>query len=148
MSATAKTITLVSIIIIFIIGVVWILSKDDKTFTKQQTKVEYKQETMTLDSLRKMNIDITLWAESKESFEKLHNIKLESVSSRIETFTKDLGSEFSWEAYKKYMEWEVTTMSIFTDFRSETDKFVAIGDYFQDGNKVKFYAQVYKYPTK
>lgn len=114
----------------------------------EEVKVEEQMPTIRLDSLAKLNIHVSLWAEDKESFELLHKVKLEMVSSHPESFVSALSSEFSWEAYKYWMNWEVSTMSIFTDYRLDTDLFVVIGYYILDGQKIHFYGDVYKYPHK
>lgn len=62
-------------------------SQDDKKMPKQtETEVQTTEEvqtiseevpTISLDSIKKLGIDITLWAESPEDFEKIHMVKLE-----------------------------------------------------------------------
>lgn len=140
-----KKIKLAFVISVFLVVFSGCISNTNKEEATQQTIQVKQDEGIRLDSLAKLNIHVTLWAEDKESFEQLNNVKLELVSSRVELFKVKLESEFSWEGYKRWMNWEETNMSIFTYFRKDQDKFVCIGDYFIDGQILIFRGNMYKY---
>lgn len=129
---------------------IWLVPLRIEPEQKEQTKPVISQNLgIRLDSLAKLNIHITLWTESKEDFQKLHGAKwLEKLNSRTETFLYDMtqsSGDFSWEAYKDWMYWQETTIGMFTNFRGETDRFVAVGYYVLDGQKLRFYGDIYKY---
>lgn len=113
----------------------------------QEVRLEEQRPTIRLDSLAKLNINVTLWVESKKDFESLYDVELEIVSFYPESFVGNFSSEFSWEVEKYWMNWEVSSMSIFTDYRLDTDRFVVIGYYTLDGQRIHFYGDVYKYPA-
>jgi hypothetical protein len=125
-------------------------SKEQDKQTIKQTQAKNELGIISLDSLSKLNIHITLWTESKQSFEDLEQVQLQSIGSRKEQFTRRTPNpfnDFNWNWHKKNMNWVITTMDLFTHFRDSTDKFVVIGYYTIDAQKeiLNFQGDVYKY---
>jgi hypothetical protein len=130
---------------LFIIGYVYFWQKEETP-----NKDQLVEQTISLDSLSKLNIHITLWTESKRNFEELKQVELQSIGSKKEQFvrrTPNPFNDFDWNWYKKNMNWVITNMDLFTHFRDSTDKFVVIGYYTIDAQKetLNFKGDVYKY---
>lgn len=123
--------------------------QSEQTISQDRAKTELVR-TISIDSLSKLNIHITLWTESKQNFEDLEQVQLQSIGSRKEQFvrrTPNPFNDFDWNWYKKNMNWVFTNMDLFTHFRDSTDKFVVIGYYTIDSKKeiLNFEGDVYKY---
>ena len=108
-----------------------------------------KIESMSIDSLSKLGIDITLWTEGKIEFETITKDTLKEVAWSVQTFSADMrGSEaFDWSVIKKYMRWHGNNkqLSIFNNKKGQ--KFVVIGAYFPstDALTLRFMGNLYQY---
>lgn len=135
---------------IMIVSILLILISGCTSNPQEVTKCEMKElPNVSIDSLSKLNINITLWAESKENYETLAHDTLKRVGwVRCEFIADMLGMEsFEWSAMKKYMNWrgDGSRLKIFDHKLSE--RFVVIGFYFDEPNSMTkhFIGDLYKY---
>ncbi|MFA7717645.1 MAG: hypothetical protein WC875_02935 [Candidatus Absconditabacterales bacterium] len=105
--------------------------------------------TISLDSLSKLNINITLWAESKEDYEALTKDTLERVNFATCEFIADMSGsyDFVWSAMKKYMKWISNGSKMKMFDHQSGEKFVVIGFYYNspDAKSLHFTGDLYKY---
>lgn len=122
--------------------------EDKKTEATEQTAIKNRTEsvpTISLDSLAKLGIEVMLWAESNESFEKLHNVKLERISYSTHSFIANMSGsmgEFDWTVTKQWMKWQGNKIELFTNYGN---RFVVIGTYATLEEKLIFSGYLYKY---
>ncbi len=128
-----------------------LMSSCNHTQNEDKPQIHNKVTGISIDSLKKLGTNLTLWAESKQDFEKMNNVKLEQVSSREEWFVSDISQssgEICWTAYKNWMVWQQNDILVFiqSDINS-TAQFVGIGDYFADNEHLllKFHGTIYRY---
>ncbi|MFZ2150918.1 MAG: hypothetical protein WAZ12_03645 [Candidatus Absconditicoccaceae bacterium] len=104
-------------------------SQDDKTTEQEviKTKTEFNP-TTTLESLKKLGINISLWTESKKDFERIHDVELEKVSNEILVFVDDVPEHnpYHWSIRKQWMKLEGNKTELFTN---NGKNFVVIGSY-------------------
>ncbi len=120
------------------------LSKNNK---EKDTTTEIKSSvpSISIDSLSTLGIDVTLWAESKESFEKLNNVKTERVAWSIHSFIASMAGsmgEFDWAATKQYMKWQGNKTELFSNYGN---RFVVVGTYATLQDRLIFSGYLYKY---
>lgn len=133
-----------------IFGMLWIL-----TFMGcgQPVSNEKKQEPTiggaSLETLAKDSIQVTLWTESKESFELIIKDTLSQSGVLQTSFALDMrmfqsAFEFEWIHVKDYMRWQGCNRDIFHD--KQKNDFVVIGSYnTSDPWILRFYGYVYAY---
>lgn len=95
------------------------IGQDSKTMS-EQTKTEKVQtiseevqtiseevQTISIDSLKKLGIDITLWMESQKDFELSHKVKIEECKTRVAIIFKHkearIKSPYMWFEKKSEM---------------------------------------------
>lgn len=125
----------------FIFFMLFIFPSIDKKNITEECSVS----AISIDSLSTLGIDVTLWAESKEAFEKLNNVDAESVSLSIHTFALSMFgsmSDLDWSATKQYMKWQGNKTELFTNYGN---RFVVIGTYATLQDKLIFSGYLYKY---
>lgn len=122
-----------------------LISNNIEQTTIKEQSVEKAIPSISIDSLSRLGIEITLWTEGNEPFEKLYNVKLERVSYSTHSFVANMSGsmgEFDWTVTKQWMKWQGNKIELFTNYGN---RFVVIGNYATLNDKLIFSGYLYKY---
>ncbi|MCX6824966.1 MAG: hypothetical protein NTY80_01965 [candidate division SR1 bacterium] len=141
-------------IITIVVGILSILllacdNKAQEMTEEKSSDLPSGQLSISMDSLRKIGINITLWTESKEDYETLIHDTLEETEWRNCNFVIDVSGayEFQWPTLKRYMTWRGTKEELRILKNSSDHSFVVIGFYddsIDRGRLLRFIGDVYK----
>ena len=132
------------IVIVSVLMSIWVISFRTNPEQKEEKEQTYVPQ-ISIDSLSTLGIDVTLWTESQQSFEKLNDAIAERVSLSTHSFvgsTSGLVGEFDWSVAKQYLKWQGNKTELFTNYGN---RFVVFGNYVTLQDKLIFSGYLYKY---